>query len=294
MLNEIKNLNIGDVYENVDLKKYTTYKVGGYADILVLPFNVDCLITLLKFLDLNGIKYKIIGNGSNLVFLGDYNGVLIKLDKMNDIIINDNIVSAGAGVSLIHLALKCSKLGLSGMEFAAGIPGSVGGAVFMNAGAYNDNMAGIVKSVNVLDDNYNVIVLSNDDLMFGYRSSILQMRKYICLSVDFCLKSGNSSNILELIEKRKIKRIESQPLEFPSAGSVFRNPENESAWKLVEGIGYKGKRIGDAMVSLKHANFIINVGSASGNDIRKLIVEIKKGVKDKYNIDLHEEQEFVE
>lgn len=294
MLNDIEKLNVGDIFYNVDLKKYTTYKVGGTASVLVLPDNVDCLIVLLKFLRLNNIKHKIIGNGSNLVFLGDYNGVLIRLDKLNDVSICDDIVVCDAGCSLIALALKCAKLGLSGLEFASGIPGTVGGAIYMNAGAYLENMAGIVQSVKVLSDDFKIIELSNSDLKFGYRSSLLQSNNFVCLSASLKLKHGNVDEILDLIEKRKNKRIETQPLEYPSAGSVFRNPDGESAWRLVEGIGYKGKRIGDAMVSLKHANFIINVGSANGNDIRSLIYEIRDKVKLKYNIELHIEQEFVE
>ena len=288
MINEI--IKLGEVYENADLKKYTTYKVGGKADYLVLPYDIEALIKLLKYLDHNNIKHKVIGNGSNLIFLGDYNGVLIKLD----IEINDEYIKAGAGASLICLALKCSKLGLTGMEFATGIPGTVGGAVYMNAGAYNESMSDIIESVKVLDDNYNIKELTNHDLMFNYRDSLLQHKKYICLEVNIKLNKGDIDSILELIEKRKQKRIETQPLEYPSAGSVFRNPEGESAWKLVEGIGYKGKSIGGAKVSEKHANFIINAGNADGKDIKELIDEIKKEVKIKYNIDLKAEQEFVE
>lgn len=294
MLNELKTLNIGEVYENVDLKKYTTYKVGETANILALPNNIENLIKLLKYLNKNNIKHKIIGNGSNLIFLGNYNGVLIKLEKINNITINETIVKAEAGISLIHLALKCSKLGLTGLEFASGIPGTIGGAIYMNAGAYNENMENIVRKVKILDENYNIKELSKEQLNFDYRTSIFQNKNYICLEIELELKKGNTEEILDLIEKRKQKRIASQPLDYPSAGSVFRNPPNESAWKLIEGIGYKGKIIGGAKVSEKHANFIINIGSATGKDIKKLIEEIKTKVKEKYNIELKEEQEFVE
>lgn len=294
MLNELKTLNIGEVYENVDLKKYTTYKVGETANILALPNNIENLIKLLKYLNKNNIKHKIIGNGSNLIFLGNYNGVLIKLEKINNITINETIVKAEAGISLIHLALKCSKLGLTGLEFASGIPGTIGGAIYMNAGAYNENMENIVRKVKILDENYNIKELSKEQLNFDYRTSIFQNKNYICLETELELKKGNTEEILDLIEKRKQKRIASQPLDYPSAGSVFRNPPNESAWKLIEGIGYKGKIIGGAKVSEKHANFIINIGSATGKDIKKLIEEIKTKVKEKYNIELKEEQGFVE
>lgn len=294
MIENIKNMNIGLVYENIDLKKYTTYKVGGTGRLLVIPDTIEKLVELLNYLKENNIKYKIIGNGSNLIFVNDYNGVLIKLDKLNNVQINDKEVTAEAGASLIGLALKVSRMGLKGMEFATGIPGTIGGAVYMNAGAYKEDMASIIKKVKLLDENDNIIELNKEELEFGYRKSILQSKKYVCLEATFLLDYGNIDEIMALIEKRKQKRIETQPLEYPSAGSVFRNPEGESAWKLVEGIGYKGKSIGGAKVSEKHANFIINAGNADGKDIKELIDEIKKEVKIKYNIDLKAEQEFVE
>ncbi len=294
MIENIKNMNIGLVYENIDLKKYTTYKVGGTGRLLVIPDTIEKLVELLNYLKENNIKYKIIGNGSNLIFVNDYNGVLIKLDKLNNVQINDKEVTAEAGASLIGLALKVSRMGLKGMEFATGIPGTIGGAVYMNAGAYKEDMASIIKKVKLLDENDNIIELNKEELEFGYRKSILQSKKYVCLEATFLLDYGNIDEIMALIEKRKQKRIETQPLEYPSAGSVFRNPENGFAWQLIDDIGYKGKRIGDAMVSEKHANFIINVGNANGSDIKELIDEIKNKVKDKYNIDLKVEQEIVE
>ena len=294
MIENIKNMNIGLVYENIDLKKYTTYKVGGTGKLLVIPDTIEKLVELLNYLKENNIKYKIIGNGSNLIFVNDYNGVLIKLDKLNNVQINDKEVTAEAGASLIGLALKVSRMGLKGMEFATGIPGTIGGAVYMNAGAYKEDMASIIKKVKLLDENDNIIELNKEELEFGYRKSILQSKKYVCLEATFLLDYGNIDEIMALIEKRKQKRIETQPLEYPSAGSVFRNPENGFAWQLIDDIGYKGKRIGDAMVSEKHANFIINVGNANGSDIKELIDEIKNKVKDKYNIDLKVEQEIVE
>lgn len=294
MIENIKNMNIGLVYENIDLKKYTTYKVGGTGRLLVIPDTIEKLVELLNYLKENNIKYKIIGNGSNLIFINDYNGVLIKLDKLNNVQINDNEVTAEAGASLIGLALKVSRMGLKGMEFATGIPGTIGGAVYMNAGAYKEDMASIIKKVKLLDENDNIIELNKEELEFGYRKSILQSKKYVCLEATLLLDYGDIDEIMALIEKRKQKRIETQPLEYPSAGSVFRNPENGFAWQLIDDIGYKGKRIGDAMVSEKHANFIINVGNANGSDIKELIDEIKNKVKDKYNIDLKVEQEIVE
>lgn len=293
---EIKNLKVGEVIENVDIKKYTTYKAGGKATLLVKPKDVDKLIVLLKYLKENNIKHKILGNGSNLVFSDSlYDGVLIKLDKLDNIEINGTKITVGAGYNLIKLAMKTANLSLTGLEFAAGIPGTVGGAVFMNAGAYQSDMGYFVKEVKVLTPDYKIKKLSNKEMDFHYRTSFLQRnRDYICLEATLVLRKGTKEAILEVIRDRKERRMASQPLEYPSAGSVFRNPEGMFAGKLIEDIGYKGKRIGDAMVSTKHANFIVNMGKASGDDIKKLILEIKDKVKEEYNVELKVEQEFVE
>ena len=183
----------------------------------------------------------------------------------------------------------------TGMEFATGIPGTVGGAVFMNAGAYKSDIGYILKSVKVLNPRYRVVEMTNFEMDFHYRTSFLQKHPdYICLEATFLLKKGNSEEIMQLIEDRKKRRMETQPLEFPSAGSVFRNPEGDYAGRLIEEIGYKGHSIGDALVSEKHANFIINKGHAKGEDIKKLILDIQEKVKEKYGVELKIEQEFVE
>lgn len=296
IVNDIKKLHVGKVIDNVLMKNYTTYKVGGKAICMVSPEDEDGLIKLLKYLRENKIKYKVLGNGSNVIFNDSgYNGVIIKLDNFNELKIINNIITVGAGYMLNKLALRVSRLGLTGMEFAAGIPGTVGGAVYMNAGAYKSDMGYIVISVKVLTPDYKIITLKNKDLDFHYRSSFLQNNKdYICLEVKLALIKGNSEDIMHLIEERKKRRVETQPLEYPSAGSVFRNPEGDFAGRLIEEIGYKGKCIGGAKVSEKHANFIINNGAATGEEIKQLITEIQSRVKEEYNIDLKVEQEFVE
>lgn len=294
-IEEIENLNIGEVVPNINLKDYTTYKAGGNALALVIPDDITGLINLIKYLRNKKIKYKILGNGSNLLFSDSfYEGILIKLDNFNRLEINDNYVTAGAGYSLMKLSLRTARAGLTGLEFASGIPGTVGGAIFMNAGAYKMDMGYITTTVKVLDPNLEVKILTNKDMDFHYRTSFLQKEpEYICLEATFLMQKGKTEAILEVIKDRKQRRLETQPLEYPSAGSVFRNPEGDYAGRLIEEIGYKGKKIGDAMVSLKHANFIVNTGEASGDDIKKLILEIKEKVKEKYNIDLKIEQEFV-
>ena len=295
-IDEIKKLKLGKLIEDVDLKKYTTYKIGGIAKLLVIPDNVDCLIKLLKYIETNKIKHKVLGFGSNLIFSDEvYDGILIKLDEFNDLEINGTNITVGAGYSMIKLSLTAARQGLAGLEFASGIPGTVGGAVYMNAGAYGSDMGYIVKSIKVLTPDNKVVVMENKELNYHYRTSFLKQHPdYICLEATLKLRNGDRDAILEVIRDRKKRRLDTQPLEFPSAGSVFRNPPDDSAWRLVEAIGYKGKRIGDAMVSTKHANFIVNAGHASGDDIKKLILEIQKKVKSKYDIDLKVEQEFVE
>ena len=296
IIEELKKLDVGQVLENVDIKNYTTYHVGGNALAMVYPTDVYALIKLLDFIKKNNIKYKVIGRGSNLIFSsGLYNGVLIKLDKFDKLEIHGNEITVGAGFQLIKLATRLSRLGYTGIEFATGIPGSVGGAVFMNAGAYKSDMGYIVKSAKVLTPSLKVIELTNYDLKFHYRTSFLQKNPgYICLEATLILSKGNADNIMQLIADRKKRRMESQPLEYPSAGSVFRNPEGDFAGRLIEEIGYKGKMLGGAMVSTKHANFIINYNNATGEDVKQLINEIRSAVKEKYDIDLKVEQEFVE
>ena len=242
------------------------------------------------------IKFKILGNGSNLIFSDEkYEGVLIKLSEFNNLEINDTVVTVGSGYNLVKLSLKTARMGLSGLEFASGIPGTIGGAVFMNAGAYKMDMSYIVSEVKVLTPEMTIKTLYNKDLDFHYRSSFLQKnRDYICLEAKLVLKHGDANNIMEVIADRKQRRLLTQPLEYPSAGSVFRNPENDYAGRLIEELGYKGKNIGGAYVSEKHANFIINKDHATASDIRNLINEIKEKVKEKYGIELIVEQEFVD
>ena len=296
IVKKIEDMHIGDVIPNVVIKKCTTYKVGGHALALVSPYTISDLQHLLSLLKKEKMKYKVIGFGSNLIFNdGLYNGILIRLDNLDGLTIRDRVVTVGAGYSLMKLSLKTARLGLSGLEFASGIPGSIGGAIFMNAGAYNSDMGYVVRSIRVLTPELEVKTMYNYDLDFHYRSSFLQKNPgYICLEAKIILKHGNIDEITELISNRRKRRLETQPLEYPSAGSVFRNPEGMSAWSLIEEVGYKGKHIGDAYVSEKHANFIINKGHATGEDVKQLITDIREKVKKEKGITLKIEQEFVE
>ncbi len=296
VIQKIKEQNICKIDEGVSLSKFTSYRVGGKATCIAYPKDVNELVNLLKLLKSNNVKYKLLGNGSNLLFSDkDYQGVLIKLSEFNNIeFISKNKIRVGAGYSLIKLSLLTAKRGLTGLEFASGIPGSVGGAVFMNAGAYKSDMGYVVESVKVLTPNYEVINLENKEMNFHYRSSYLQKnRDYICLEVLIKLQVGKREAIEEVIRERRERRIASQPLEYPSAGSVFRNPEGNFAGKLIEDCSLKGMKYGGAMISDKHANFVVNYKDATSSDIKYLIDLAHDTVLEKYGIDMKIEQEFV-
>lgn len=292
----IEKSNIGRIEKDVLLSKYTTYKVGGKAKIIVYPRNAECLIKLMKIISIGGIKYKILGNGSNLLFSDKvFDGIIIRLSELNDVeFFGRSKVRVGAGYSLMKLSLLAAKKGLAGLEFASGIPGTIGGAIYMNAGAYKSDMGYIVKEVKVLTPDLKIITLENKEMNFHYRSSFLQTHKdYICLEVVLKLEKGDKAALEEVIKERRKRRVESQPLEYPSAGSVFRNPEGMFAGKLIEDLGLKGKTIGGAKVSEKHANFIINYKKAKSDDIKQLIELVHGKVLEKYNVDMKIEQEFV-
>lgn len=289
--NIIKNY---EYYKDISLKKYNTYRLDVKCGYLIYPNAVEELINLLKYLKENNINYFILGGGSNIILAKPYFDVVIKLDKLNNIEIKDNIVTAGAGVSLIYLANLCMNNNLNGLAFAGGIPGMVGASTAMNAGAYKEDMASIVKEVKVLTPDLEIVTLTNKDLNYSYRNSFLKEHKdYICIEVTLEMSYENKEQIKETMASRKQRRIDTQPLDKPSAGSVFRNPEGLSAGKLIEDAGLKGYKIGGAEISTKHANFIVNNGDATYEDILELIDYTKKKIKEIYNIDLILEQEII-
>lgn len=283
-----------EYYKDVSLKKYNTYRLDVRCGYLIYPHNTEELINLLKHLKENNIKYFVLGGGSNVILSKPYFDVVIKLDRLNNIEIDGNIVKAGAGVSLIYLANICMNNNLNGLSFAGGIPGMVGASASMNAGAYKEDMASVVKEVKVITPNMEEIILSNDELNYSYRNSFLKEHKdYICTEVTLKMNYLEKEKIQEVMDSRKKRRIESQPLDKPSAGSVFRNPEGMSAGKLIEDAGLKGYAIGGAEISTKHANFIVNNGTATYEDILELIDYTKKKIKEIYGIDLILEQEII-
>lgn len=296
IVKDLKKIKCGLIEEDVPLKKHNTYRIDGIIKVMVTPGNVDELKDLLNYLKTNNVKHMVLGKGSNVLFVNSkYDGVIIKLDSFDNLEIEDTIVKVGAGYSLIKLALKTTKLGLTGFEFAAGIPGTVGGAIFMNAGAYKSDMGYIVSEVKVLTPDNEVKTMYNKEMDFHYRTSFIQKnRGYICLEATIVLKHGDINAINSVMEDRKQRRLMSQPWDFPSAGSVFRNPEGDFAGRLIEAAGMKGKSIGGALVSEKHANFIVNSGGATGQDFYKLITSVKDVVNKEFKIELKVEQEFVE
>lgn len=282
--------------ENASLKNYNTYKVNSFCSFLVFPKSEEELVLVLKELKKENIKYLILGNGSNIILSKPhYDGVVIKLDNLCKIEYNNNIVTVEAGYPLIKVAIDSINKGLSGLEFAAGIPGTIGASTAMNAGAYNSDMSNIVKSVKALNNDLEIITLTNKELEYSYRDSFLKRHNdYIVLSTTLELKQGDIETMKNQIEERRKKRLASQPLNMPNAGSVFRNPENMFAGELIEKSKLKGFSIGGAEVSEKHANFIVNKGNATGEDIIKLINKVKKTIKENYNVELKLEQIIIE
>lgn len=277
-----------EIINKAKIREYTTYKLDGEIKKIYIPEDVLELKDLILKLRKDKIKYKIIGNGSNMIISSKYDGVLIKLSKFDKLDIKDNMVKVGSGYSLSKLVLKCAKRNLSGLEFAYGIPATIGGAIYQNVGAYGYSIDDFIKYVTLLDGN-EIKTLSKDELNFGYRDSIFKHKNLICLEATFELKYSNDVSYKKYMEERRLK----QPLEYPSAGSVFLNPIGYSAGKLIEEAGLKGLRVNDAMVSYKHANFIVNVGRARAEDVIKLIRIIQDKVQADTGIYLETEQEYL-
>lgn len=292
---ELKQLEVGTVLKDEPLYKHTTYRVGGPAKLFVKVQHVDGLIEVIKYCRKHRIRLFVIGRGSNLLFSDkSFDGIIISLENMNQYHVNGSEVTAQCGVTMIKLAYDCAKIGLSGFEFMGGIPGNIGGGIFMNAGAYKSCLSEVVKSVKVLDERLKVVELSKDEMEFSYRHSIIQDHpKWIVLEATFELENKSVEEINETLDKRKERRMSTQPWNKPSAGSVFRNPEGSSAWKYIDDAGLRGYEIGGAQVSPKHSNFIVNNGYASAKDIYDLIFYVQKTVQDQFGVLLKPEVRFI-
>lgn len=280
--------NEENVALHVPMKDYTTFRIGGPADILVRPSSEDELKAVLTYLNEDSVPCTVLGNGSNvLVKDGGIRGVVVQIGKaMSDIHIEGTALTAQAGAMLSAAAAAAAAESLTGMEFAAGIPGSIGGAVFMNAGAYGGEMSHIIRSCRALLPDGSVREFSKEELNLGYRRSIFSENGGIVISCTLDLESGSKEEIYAEMKDLASRRKEKQPLSLPSAGSTFKRPEGYFAGKLIQDAGLRGLSVGGARVSQKHAGFIVNEGGASAEDVLTLIRLVQMTVKDRFGVDL--------
>lgn len=282
----------GSVLTFEPMKNHTTFKVGGEADIFVSPGSIEEAEEIIRLLCVKNEPFFILGNGSNvLVSDNGIKGVVICLEKGCDAIeCKDGVITAQAGALLSAISKVARENGLKGLEFASGIPGSLGGAVFMNAGAYGGEMCQVIKSVKMIDlDTGNMVIFSAEDMKFGYRHSIAKEKRYAILEAKIILNEGDPEDILKTMNSLNQKRREKQPLEYPSAGSTFKRPEGYFAGKLIEDAGLSGYTVGGAQVSKKHCGFVINRGDATASDILQLIKDVRNTVNTKFGVDLQPE-----
>ena len=284
----------GEVKEFVDLKKYNTYGIGGISKYLVMPEDIDDLSTLIKYLNKENIPWYVLGGGSNVILPDeDFDGVIIKLDKLNRVVIDNDIITAEAGISLGMFVNTLLDHGFVNYAHLMGIPGTLGGAIVGNAGAYNVSIFDYLISVSIIDADGNKKILNKEDIKYDYRYTEFKGKNSIVVAASFKGIYGDVAFAREQIQLNLEKRRNTQPLEYKNAGSVFKNPPEYSAGYLIEHAGLKGLTVGGAKVSEKHANFIINYDNATSRDIIKLIGIIKNTVEDKFNIELNLEQVIV-
>jgi UDP-N-acetylmuramate dehydrogenase len=278
-----------------ELAKHTTWRIGGPADVLAIPDHISQVMELVRVAKNHGIPYFVLGRGSNLLVKdGGIRGLVIKMGELfSQLTINGSDLVVQSGRSIVSTAHVAMKNGLSGLEFATGIPGTVGGAVMMNAGAHGSAIQDVIQSVQVLTPAGEVANLLVPTLNFHYRSSALRDSGNVVLSATFALTPGNVEEMLGKVKAWSLRRHATQPLSFPSCGSVFRNPPGDHAARLIEAVGLKGTRIGDAMISDLHANFIINLGHASAKDVMALMKSAQERVKAVFAIELVPEVRLV-
>ena len=285
--------------ENILLQEpmagHTTFRIRGPADCFVQLESEEQLKKVQRYLNLVGVPFFVLGNGSNLLVhdLG-YRGVILQIgQKMNGIVVQGSRLIAKAGATMSQAAHKALEHGLTGLEFASGIPGTVGGGVVMNAGAYGGEMSQVVTLVTVVNSEGETMELDNDTMEFGYRNSTIKHSSFTVTEVAFQLKSADREEIKSKMEDLAARRREKQPLEYPSAGSTFKRPEGYFAGQLIMDAGFRGFQIGGARVSDKHCGFVINVGDATARDVREIISEIRKRVKERFHVDLEPEVVFL-
>lgn len=286
----VENVRLGEL-----MKNHTSFKVGGPADIMVTPSNETEVALALKICKAEGIPVFIMGNGTNLLVRDKgIRGVVIKtFDNFKGYAVKDNIIEAKTGTLLYQIANAALEHELEGFEFASGIPGTLGGAVAMNAGAYGREMKDVIIKTRYIDENGGIRTILGDQHQFGYRTSFIQKAGGIALESEICLRKGKAEEIKARMDDLRLRRREKQPLEMPSAGSMFKRPEGYFAGKLIEDCGLKGLKIGGAQVSEKHCGFVVNAGDATADDILKLIERIQREVMLKFGVELHTEVKVV-
>ena len=280
-----------DILTEEPMSRHTTFRIGGEAACFIRISSEEQLRKLIPYFENVGVEYFVLGKGSNLL-VGDkgYPGVILQIsDACQQIEAEGNRLQVQAGAALSKVSLFAMERGLEGLEFAAGIPGTVGGGVVMNAGAYGGEMKQVVESVRVLSSEGEILTLDNDTMEFGYRTSIIRNRNFIVLSVTFLLREGNREEIRARIEDFQKRRMEKQPLNYPSAGSTFKRPEGYFAGKLIMDAGLRGFQIGDARVSDKHCGFVVNVGKATARDVTDVIEEVQEKVRERFGVSLERE-----
>ena len=280
-----------DIKTNEPMSKHTSFRVGGPAKVFLVVRSEDILSKVLSALSTRKFPYFVLGNGSNLLVSDSgYDGVMVYLgEEFAGIEVQGNKIKAGAAAFLGKVARKALEDELTGLEFAAGIPGSLGGGVVMNAGAYGGELSQVVTSVRAMNAVGKVIILEKSELLLGYRTSIFKSQPFVILEVTMELQKGNKDEISGKMNEYTKARIEKQPLEYPSAGSTFKRPEGHFAGKLIMDAGLRGFSVGDAQVSEKHCGFVINRGNATATDIRTLMEEVSKKVKEQFGVELEPE-----
>lgn len=286
--------DFGEVLFDANLTNYNTYGINTSAKYLIKPYSQDLLKELIIYLKKENIKYYILGGGSNVILPDNkFDGAVISLENLKNIEFNGSKVSVEAGINLNNFIIQCVNNSLGGLEHLALIPGTLGGALYGNAGVKDHTIYDYLENITIIR-NDEFITLKKEDIKYSYRCTMFKENNDIILSATFNLYEENIDMMKEIIKESRIKRANSQPLEYKNAGSVFKNPEGNYAGKLIEDLGLKGYTIGGAQVSNKHANFIINIGNATSEDIKKLITYIKEKVYEEYKINLELEQIIVE
>lgn len=276
------------------MSQHTTFKTGGPADVFVTPESIDELVQVIGACRKLGVPYFVLGKGSDLLVSDEgYRGVMVALDELDAIAVDGNELVCEAGAALKDVAERACEAGLAGFEFACGIPGSIGGACFMNAGAYDGCMADVLASVDVLTPTGDIATLAVDELALGYRASRVRTEGLVVLRARIRLIPGDTELIRAKIDDLTQRREEKQPLEYGSAGSTFKRPEGYFAGKLIMDSGLKGYRVGDACVSTKHAGFVINLGSATSTDVRAVISHVQDEVERQFGVRLEPEVRFL-